>query len=217
MPVVRGVQQVARHVVVDSRHDDQDAIGTPGASFGHLIGLVQEILAQCRHLSGCPRLLEKFGSALKAGAVGQHREAGCTSSLIGLGDAGRVKVCADHAPGRAGLLDFGDQAIVAGGAPCFDRTAKAAWCRLIVCFGHDFGPWARGFGSGDFLALIGFNLLENIGHWSRPFDIATRRAKVCRARPSSMTAAARAMPSSIEVTRSATRRAAPAFSNTVSR
>ena len=31
-----------------ARHDDQDAVGAPGARFGHLIGLEHEILAQHR-------------------------------------------------------------------------------------------------------------------------------------------------------------------------
>src|SRR5262249_29945078 len=36
--------------VGDARHDDQDAVGTPGACLHHLIGVVHEILAQRRQL-----------------------------------------------------------------------------------------------------------------------------------------------------------------------
>ena len=44
----RGVLEVLRQAVVDRRHDDQDAVGAPGARLDHLIGVVHEILAQHR-------------------------------------------------------------------------------------------------------------------------------------------------------------------------
>ena len=40
--------EIARRRVVDRRHDDEDAVGAPGARLDHLIGLVHEILAQHR-------------------------------------------------------------------------------------------------------------------------------------------------------------------------
>ena len=44
----RRVFELARGRVVERRHDDQDAVGAPGARFRHLIGLEHEILAQRR-------------------------------------------------------------------------------------------------------------------------------------------------------------------------
>jgi hypothetical protein len=47
-PMPRGVLQLGGLRVLDARHDDQDAVGAPGARLGHLVGIVEEILAQDR-------------------------------------------------------------------------------------------------------------------------------------------------------------------------
>ncbi len=51
--------------IVDRRHDDQDAIGAKRARFDHLIGLVDEILAQNRQGGGVTRRAEEFRFALE--------------------------------------------------------------------------------------------------------------------------------------------------------
>ena len=85
--VVRGVDQRARLVVGDARHDDEDAIGAPGAGLVDLVGLEQEILAQGRQAGGLAGLREVFGPALERGLVGEHREAGRAALRIGAGEA----------------------------------------------------------------------------------------------------------------------------------
>ena len=45
---------VPRRNVVERSHDDQDAIGAVGAGLDHLIGVVDEILAQDREASWLP-------------------------------------------------------------------------------------------------------------------------------------------------------------------
>ena len=62
---VRGVDELARLGVGDARHDDEDAVGPPGAGLEDLIGLEQEILAQSREAGGVARLRQVFGPALE--------------------------------------------------------------------------------------------------------------------------------------------------------
>ena len=81
--VVRRVDQRARLVVRDARHDHEDAIGAPGAGLEDLIGLEQEILAQGGQAGCLARLGEVFGLALEGRLVGQHREAGRAAVRIG--------------------------------------------------------------------------------------------------------------------------------------
>ena len=49
--VMRGLVERARGIVVDGGHDDEDAVGAPGARLQHLIGIEQEILAQDRQMA----------------------------------------------------------------------------------------------------------------------------------------------------------------------
>ena len=55
-PLGGGVEQIARRVVADGGEDDEDAVGAPGAGFGHLVGLEHEVLAQHRQLRRAARL-----------------------------------------------------------------------------------------------------------------------------------------------------------------
>src|SRR5690606_14581279 len=116
-----------------------------------------------------------------------------------------------------GLLHLGNEGEAAIAALALDGLDEAARRGLVMGFGHHFRPGPCGLGRRDLLAFIGFDLLENIGHHARPFDAATRRARVCPALPLSIVSRARAMPSSIVATLSATSKAAPALSSTVSR
>src|SRR5438874_2844180 len=116
--VVEGrVLEVGRDLVVDRRHDDQDAVGAPRARLDHLVDVIHEILAQHRQAGGRARRHQVLGGALERGVIGQHREAGGAARRIGACMRRRVEVGADEALGRARLLDLGDQRIVAGGAP----------------------------------------------------------------------------------------------------
>ena len=67
--VVRGLVERARGLVVDRGHDDEDAVGAPGARLEHLIGIEEEILAQDRQRRRRARLDQMLGrSPLKDGA-----------------------------------------------------------------------------------------------------------------------------------------------------
>ena len=81
--IVSGVDQRAGLVVRDARHDDEDAVGAPGAGLVDLIGLEQEILAQGRQAGGLAGLGEVFGLALERGLVGENGEAGRAALRIG--------------------------------------------------------------------------------------------------------------------------------------
>ena len=106
---------VARVVVADRRHDDQDAVGAERARLVHLIGLVHEILAEHRQVDGRARGDEVLRRALEERRVGEHREAGRAARLVGAGERRRIEVGADQALRRARLLDLGDQRRPAGG------------------------------------------------------------------------------------------------------
>ncbi len=110
--------------VIDHRHDDQDAIAAPGAGFGHLIGIEQEVLAQCRKRRRGAGSGEEFGRALKGWRVGQDRETGGTTRLIGEGKSRGIEVGADQALGGARLLDLGDEAPLSGGDLAFSAPAN---------------------------------------------------------------------------------------------
>ena len=98
-----------RLVVGDGGHDDEDAVGAPGARLVDLVGLEHEILAQRRQRHRRARLRQEFRRALEGGRVGQHREAGRAARRIGARQRRRVEIGADQALRRARLLDLGDQ------------------------------------------------------------------------------------------------------------
>ena len=66
--VVRGLVERARRLVVDRRHDDEDAVGAPGARLQHLIGIEEEILAQDRQRRRRARLDQMLRVALETTA-----------------------------------------------------------------------------------------------------------------------------------------------------
>src|SRR5690606_32426356 len=112
---------------------------------------------------------------------------------------------------------LGDEAIVACRALGFDCLYKATGCGLVMSLRHHLGPGPHGLCGRDFLALIGFDLLENIGHCARPFETATRRASVSFALPLSIASRAMATPALRSSALSATINAAAALSSTISR
>ena len=107
--VVRGLVERARGLVVDRRHDDEDAIGAPGARLQHLIGIEEEILAQDRQRRRRARLDQMLRVALERRRVGEHRQAGRAARLIAAGEPRRLEILADQALRRTRLLDLGDE------------------------------------------------------------------------------------------------------------
>ena len=56
--------------VIESGHDQQDAVGTPCTCFIKLVGIDDEIFAQRRDGAGCTSLFEVIGRALKKMHIG---------------------------------------------------------------------------------------------------------------------------------------------------
>src|SRR5580698_1577819 len=83
--------QLGRASIVDRGHDDQDAIGTISARFGHLIGVVHEILAQHRQRHGGARRAQVIEMALERRRIGQDRKAGGAACFISLGQGRRIE------------------------------------------------------------------------------------------------------------------------------
>ena len=127
MPSAKAASSSAlRGRVVDAGHDDQDAVGAPGARLRDLIGLVHEVLAQRRQRGGVARGGQELGPALERRRVGEHRQAGRAAGLVGARQRRRIEIGADQSLRRARLLDLGDQRIVAGRKLALDRREEAA-------------------------------------------------------------------------------------------
>jgi hypothetical protein len=92
----------------EGRDDQQDAVGAHRPRLDHLIRIDDEVLAQHRQAARRARLDQIIGRTLKVLAVGQHRQAGRATRLVGTRDVRRPEVGAQHALGRACLLHFRD-------------------------------------------------------------------------------------------------------------
>ena len=118
------------------RHDDQDAVGAPGARLDHLIGVEHEILAQHRQRGRGAGRGEELRRALERRRIGEHRQARRAAALIGARQRRRIEVGADQALRRARLLDLGDQRVVAARQPALDappgNRAAAALARACA-------------------------------------------------------------------------------------
>ena len=84
-PIVGRCFEFAGKPVVDHRHDEQDAIGAPGARFRDLIGIEHEILAQRGKAAHRARGAEIFRRALEGRRIGEDGKAGGAALLIGHG------------------------------------------------------------------------------------------------------------------------------------
>src|SRR5712691_1360236 len=159
-----------------------------------------------------------FGLALKRRRIGEHRKAGRAAALVGARQPRRIEIGADQAFRRARLLDLGDQRVVAGGEPAFDRLDESARGRRRLRRGLDRGERARALGGRDLVALIGFDLVEDVGHGLLyAFEIATRRSRRVAASPESTDVCANANACLRSLARSATIRPAAALSKATSR
>ena len=67
----------------------------------------------------------------------------------------RVEIVADQAPGRAGLLDLGDQAVAVARTAFAQRVGEAARAGGGAGGGLDLGERARGLAGGDVVELVG--------------------------------------------------------------
>ena len=111
------------------RHDDQDAVGAPGARLAAPgRGRTGSPCAAPAGAHGRARRGEVVRAALERGRVGQHRQAGRAAGLIGAGQRRRVEVGADQALRRARLLDLGDQRRC-GPRRCFASIARGEAAR----------------------------------------------------------------------------------------
>jgi hypothetical protein len=120
--------------------DQQDGVGAHRARFEDLVGIDQEVLAQHRQVQAARAACRYSGAPWKnCRSVSTDRQA-APCALVVCGDLGRAEVGADHALGRAGLLDLGDHRGLAGGdlarmAPTKSRAGgcAAASARTAAC------------------------------------------------------------------------------------
>ena len=217
----RRVLEILGDGVVERGHDDQDAVRAMGAGFHHLIGVEQKILAQHRQVGRRARRDHEVEMALERGRVGQDRQAGRAAGLIGLGKRRRIEIGADQSLRGRGLFHLRDQRVVAARKLFPDRTQEATRRRGRLGAGFDLGQRMRPLGGGDFLALVGLDLGQDIGHLWRPSDQPRETAIRCFSRaaaaPLSSDLAPSATPSFKSLARPATISAAAAFNSATSR
>lgn len=96
--LVRGGLQLNGKPVRHRRHDDQDCIGTPRPRLEDLIRIDDEALSHGGKRAGGPRCDEMVGRPLEGWCVGQYREAGSATTLVGFGERVRLKIVPDDAP-----------------------------------------------------------------------------------------------------------------------
>ena len=102
--------------------------------------------------------------AHEAGRIGQDGQAGCTAGLIGLGQAGRIKVGPNQPFGRTGLLDLGDQGQATGFLVAGQGTGKPTWRadRCDSCL--DVTQACRHLSVRDIFAFVGGDFVKDIVH-----------------------------------------------------
>src|SRR3984957_7045191 len=175
--------QLGRADIVDRGHDDQDAIGAVTARFGHLIGVVHEILAQHRQRRGGARRAQMIEMALERRRIGQHRKAGGAAGFISLGQGRRIEIVANETLRRARLLDLGDQCKIAGLEPPFDGAQKTPRRARGLGVALDRVERARKFCRDDLRALVGADLLQNVSHRWTPRSADRGGLRLRRNRP----------------------------------
>ena len=164
--------EVRRAGIIDRGHDDEDAIGAGDARFGHLIGVVHEILAQHRQRAGRARRAKMIERALERRRIGQHRQTRRAAGLIGGRQRRRIEFFPDQSLRGARLFDFGDQRIIAHRAPALDRRQESARRARRLGFAFERRQRAPALCRGDLFALIGGDVGENVSHRWRPRSAA---------------------------------------------
>src|SRR5262249_8846095 len=128
---------------------------------------------------------------------------------------GRVEVGANQTLGRACLLHFRNQCIVAVRKATLESRTKAARRRGDPGVGFKARKRTGALGRRDLLALIGLDPGENVRH--HPFDTASNRSSAPSASPVSIDLFAKASPCFRSLAASATTSAAAALSIATSR
>ena len=221
MPKRAGLgHQVGGQGVVDHGQDHQDGVGAQRPALGHLPGIDQEVLAQAgqggRLAGGGQDRRRRPGSwARRSAPTGRPRR---RPHRPGPGPAGRSRRGSGPWTGEAFLISAirarrpGRGAALQGGAEA--ARGRGGCGRRPRCRPASGRPCAR-----HLLALVGGDRLEDVGHAAASSSLVMRTSasRAAWARPSSMTAAASSTPSRRVSTLSPTRKAAAAFSSTMSR
>ena len=87
--------------------------GRPGLE--QLVGAQHKLLAEQWQVNGLTHLHQEIKAALEESLVGEHREATCTASGIGLGDRHRVEILTDHPFAGARFFHLSDHRRFRGG------------------------------------------------------------------------------------------------------
>ena len=121
--------QLGHRAVFKRGSDQQDAVGSDRSRLEYLPFVDDEILAQDRQVALRPRLRQIVVVALEEPAVGQHRQAGRATRLVGACDGCRIEVRPDHALAGAGLLDLRNHcragsASVSAAPPCGEARLR---------------------------------------------------------------------------------------------
>ncbi|MNM90401.1 hypothetical protein D3C81_1026610 [compost metagenome] len=162
---VLGHRSQFRHArIFQGGHDQQDAVGTDGARFDHLVGIDHEVLADHRQLAGRAGFLQVGIAAKEEVHIGEHRQAGGSAFLVAAGDFGRHEVLAQHALARRSLLDLGDHRRLLALGALQQRVGEAARGVRAARQLFQFGQADAGTTFGDFFDLAGKDLLQNRGH-----------------------------------------------------
>ncbi len=163
-PVLGGAGEIGRERIVHFSHDDEDAIRAPGPRLDHLVGVDHEVLAQHGQRDRRTGVGEEFRRALERRRIGENREAGRPTRLIGLGERDGFEICSDEPLGGRGLLDLGDERWLPRCKLGFDGARKGSDAgRAARILRHDLQRVLCHRG-GHFLALVARDFLENIGH-----------------------------------------------------
>ena len=167
--IVRRVDQRARLLVGDARHDDEDAIRAPGARLEDLIGLEQEILAQGRQAG---RL-----AGLRSGIRACPGTTARRSERKGRSRRPPHRRCARRGGSKsARMRPFEGLAFLTSAMRAGRPSAR---CRSMAAAKPRGGAAARGatlhlglrdgrLRGRDLLALIGFDAGENVAHAASP-------------------------------------------------
>ncbi len=148
-------------VIIQALRNQQDGIGAVDPGLQQLVRIEDEIFPQQRPLDDLSNLLQVFERPLKMGRFGQDTDARGPVLLVGLGDGDRMKVRANHAFGRAGLFDFGNQFDSAGSGQCIAEGPHGRCGPQCLAQRRLASP---PLGSLNFLPLDRNNPLKNTGH-----------------------------------------------------
>ena len=146
--------------------DDQDAVGAPGARFGHLIGVEHEVLAQHRQAAGGARarsgIRARPGTTARRSAPRGRRRR--RPRRPGRAPADRSRRGSGPSTGDAFLISAISAGCPASSlasmAPANGRTRRRARAARSAVPRSGIAPWRRAISS----QLVGGDLVEDVGH-----------------------------------------------------